>query len=126
MKREIEKPWGKEKILHADNKYVMKELHIRKGKRLSLQYHIYKEETLYLVKGEAEIYMCSPAAWAMGEEYNRQFKPIKLKSGGYVTIQEGWIHRIEAIKDSIFLECSTPELWDVERIEDDFGRVGNK
>lgn len=125
MKKEIIKPWGKEVILHADNHYVMKELHIKKGHKLSLQYHIWKTETLYLVKGKAEIYLCSPSMWALAEDDERKFKPIEFKEGDYTTIQAGWIHRIEAMEDCVFVEASTVELWDVVRIEDDYNRVGD-
>ena len=122
MKREILKPWGKEILLYATDKFVMKELHINKGHRLSLQYHIYKEEAMYVHKGKVNINISSPATWSMNnEEFTTN--PIELNVGNHIYIERGWIHRIEALEDSIILECSTNELWDVERIQDDFGRV---
>lgn len=123
MIKNIRKPWGSEEILHADNHYILKRINIKKGKKLSLQYHIYKTETLYLIKGKATVYLCSPSIWAINEEFERRLDPMDFEVGSYITVEPGWIHRLEAIEDCTFLEASTIELWDVVRLEDDFGRI---
>jgi mannose-6-phosphate isomerase-like protein (cupin superfamily) len=105
--RIIEKPWGFEKI-HYVGKYVVKELFIKKGHRLSLQYHKVKTETLVLMSGIARV--------VAGED-------SEVMVAGYVKhIEPGTVHRIEAWEDAVFIECSTPELEDVVRLEDDYGR----
>jgi len=122
MERIIEKPWGKEVIIYATDKFVMKELHVKKGHKLSVQYHIYKEEAMYLIKGKVNISLSTPTAWSMNDDrFNTN--PIEINEREHIYIQKGWIHRVEALEDSIILECSTPELWDIERIEDDYNRA---
>jgi mannose-6-phosphate isomerase-like protein (cupin superfamily) len=109
----IEKPWGKEEILEANDKYVVKKLYIKKGHRLSRQYHEYKHETLYLLKGKAKVNL---------NIFMPEDTIIDMSVGDYIVINPKHTHRIEAIKDCEFLECSTPELWDTVIISDDYGR----
>jgi mannose-6-phosphate isomerase-like protein (cupin superfamily) len=119
VKREISKPWGKEINLHVNNKYIVKKLIINKGHRLSLQYHIFKEETLYLLKGKCKLTIIIPPS----TPEDSKIDPIDMEPGMDFTILPGWIHRIEALEDSEILEASTIELWDVERIQDDYNRI---
>ena len=111
MKTEIvEKPWGRELIWAKNGKYVGKILFVKKGERLSKQYHNIKDETMLLYKGEVDI--------TIGEETRR----IKAGEKESFEIKPGVVHRIEAIEDSEIIEVSTPELWDVVRIEDSYSR----
>jgi mannose-6-phosphate isomerase len=105
----IEKPWGYEIIWTHTKSYVGKILHINAGKRLSKQYHIEKEESLYVIKGI--LYM----------ELNGQTE--RLLPGQSFYVAPGVIHRFWANEVSVdLMEVSTTQLNDVVRIEDDFGR----
>jgi len=105
----IDKPWGNEVWLVTNNKnYSLKILNIKKGKRLSLQYHTIKDESLYLDDGIAHITIDN--------------KEFDIGPGAVLEIPPGTLHRFEAIIDCRFIEVSTPELEDVIRIEDDYNR----
>ena len=107
--KEVEKPWGKETWLVYNDRYALKLIFIAKGKRLSLQYHKIKTESWYILKGLLEI--------TLGEE------TFQASPGEVFHIPNGMIHRLKAIEDSEIIEVSTPELDDVVRVEDDFGRL---
>jgi len=114
----IPKPWGYEIVFTPPSlKRVGKILYVKKGHRLSLQYHDKKEETLCLLSGKAKIWL-----------ENRQGKILRLPMRpkiGY-TIPAGQKHRIEAIKDSCVAEVSSPEIGKTFRIEDDYERETEK
>lgn len=116
MSEIIEKPWGYEEILEKNDKYVVKILHLNKGKRLSLQYHEVKTETLFLKDGRGMI-----------EIHPNGLKKtlILLQPLQSVHIPAGQVHRMASFDTDDFelLEVSTPELDDVIRIEDDYGRI---
>lgn len=104
----VEKPWGREIWYAHTVDYAGKVLLVSAGKRLSLQKHEIKEETLYLLSGKVILtYGDQTYDWEPGEA---------------VHIPTGTVHRFEAVEDSVLLEVSTPHLDDVVRIEDDFGR----
>jgi len=110
----IEKPWGQEIILSTPNlPYTAKILEIKAGKRLSLQYHDQKLETLCLFSGEANI------IW--GNDQNNLTTEKMVASNGY-TITPGTVHRFEAITDCQLFEASTPETGTTFRLEDDTER----
>jgi quercetin dioxygenase-like cupin family protein len=48
----------------------------------------------------------------------------EMQPGERLHITPGTIHRMTAIEDSDIMEVSTPELDDVVRLEDRYGRVG--
>ena len=105
----VKKPWGKEIWFAQTKKYVGKLLFIRKGHRLSLQYHKKKDETLYTLNGPCDL------------EINGQKK--KMKNGSSVHFPPKTVHRITAkYCDVLLVEVSTPEVFDVVRIEDDYKR----
>jgi len=111
----IEKPWGREIILSTpDLPYTAKILEIKAGKRLSLQYHDQKLETLCLFSGEANI------IW--GNDQNNLTTEKMVASNGY-TITLNTIHRFEAITDCQLFEASTPETGTTYRLEDDSKRL---
>jgi mannose-6-phosphate isomerase len=105
----VEKPWGREIWFAHEARYAGKVLEIRAGHALSLQKHERKEETLYLQSGTIRFHY-------NGVEF-------EMRAGECLTIRPGDIHRMEAVEDSVFLEVSTPELDDVVRLEDRYGRT---
>jgi quercetin dioxygenase-like cupin family protein len=119
----VEKPWGRE-IWYADQSaYAGKVLEIRKGRRLSLQYHERKAETLYLLTGKVRLTIRAltpgetPAAALVTPADESVWSP-----GAALHIRARTIHRFEALEDSVLLEVSTPDLTDVVRLQDDFSR----
>lgn len=108
-----EKPWGREIWFAHLAGYVGKILEVKKGARLSLQYHEKKTETQYVFKGEVKL--------TVGKDKN-QLQELILKTGDKYDILPYTIHRIEGLEDSIIFEVSTPELEDVIRLADDYGR----
>ncbi len=112
MKR-IDKPWGYEILWALTGKYAGKILHVRRGASLSLQYHRYKDETMYLFHGLARIEL-----GMRGKIRSRTLVP-----GNAVRIPPGRRHRLTALKTSTVFEVSTPQLSDVVRIEDRYGRA---
>ncbi|HEX8169507.1 MAG TPA: cupin domain-containing protein [Thermoanaerobaculia bacterium] len=109
----VAKPWGYELIFARTDKYVGKILHINRGESLSLQYHEMKEETLYVVDGELRLTI----------EKDGDRRELMLRKGESFHIPPRLIHRMEAIEDTDVAEVSTPELDDVVRLEDRYGRV---
>lgn len=109
MKKVI-KPWGWELWFAKTRQYVGKVIFIKKGHRLSRQYHRFKHETIYADSG----------TWRLEIGKNRRI----MKPGTSVTIPPGTIHRFCAIKQDVrLIEVSTPQVKDVVRLEDDYGRV---
>jgi len=109
----VPKPWGYELIFAKTERYVGKILHINRGESLSLQYHEMKEETLYVVDGELRLTI----------EHDGDRRDITLRKGEAFHIPPRLIHRMEAIADTNVAEVSTPELQDVVRLEDRYGRI---
>ena len=109
----VPKPWGYELIWAKTDRYVGKILHINRGERLSLQYHEMKEETLYVVEGELLLTI----------EYEGDRREMPLRKGESFHIPPRLIHRMFAVADTDVAEVSTPELHDVVRLEDRYGRV---
>jgi mannose-6-phosphate isomerase-like protein (cupin superfamily) len=112
--RRVEKPWGYELIWAETQLYVGKILHVRKGEALSLQMHREKDETLHLLSGEIRL-VAGPSIEFLSEVY--------LRCGESFRIVPGTVHRIEALADSDVLEASTPQLDDLVRFEDRYGRT---
>ncbi len=110
----VPKPWGYELIFARTGRYVGKILHINRGECLSLQYHEMKEETLYVVRGELRLTV----------EYDGDRRVLPLRAGQAFHIPPRLIHRMEAVEDTDVAEVSTPELDDVVRLEDRYGRAG--
>ena len=109
----VPKPWGYELIWAKTDRYVGKILHINRGESLSLQYHEMKEETLYVVEGELLLTI----------EYEGDRREMPLRKGESFHIPPRLIHRMFAVADTDVAEVSTPELHDVVRLEDRYGRV---
>ncbi len=113
MARRIAKPWGHEEIWAESGRYVGKLLSIRKGHRLSLQLHREKDETIRVSRGRLRLTL---------EADSGELVVSLLGPGESRHIPPGRKHRFEAIEDCELIEVSTPELDDVVRIEDDYGR----
>ena len=114
--RRVPKPWGHEIIWAHTDRYVGKILHIKAGQALSVQYHERKDETVHLLRGEL-IY------WVQLDGEDRE-RDMQLKAGDSFRITPGTIHHMEAVTDCDVLEASTPELDDVVRLKDRYGREG--
>ena len=112
--RTVPKPWGHETIWANTDRYVGKILHIKAGQALSVQYHNLKDETVHLLSGEL-VYRVQ-----MGEA----LEDMHLEKGESFRITPGTIHQMEAVTDCDVLEVSTPELDDVVRLSDRYGREG--
>jgi mannose-6-phosphate isomerase-like protein (cupin superfamily) len=112
--RRVDKPWGYELIWAHTDRYVGKILHIRAGESLSLQYHRRKDETLHVLRGEL--------VFRVGAE-GEPLREVPLRRGMSYRVVPGTRHRLEAVTDCDLLEASTPELDDVVRVEDRYGRV---
>jgi mannose-6-phosphate isomerase len=110
----VPKPWGHETIWAHTDRYVGKVLHIKAGHALSVQYHDRKDETVHLLTGEL-VYRVQ-----MGDA----LEDMRLKAGESFRITPGTIHQMEAVTDCDVLEVSTPELDDVVRLSDRYGREG--
>ena len=114
--RTVAKPWGHETIWAHTDRYVGKILHVKAGHALSVQYHERKDETVYLLSGEL-IYWVKP-------EGAEDLQDMKLRPGESFRITPGTVHYMEAVTDCDVLEASTPELDDVVRLRDRYGREG--
>jgi len=110
----VTKPWGHELIWAKTDRYVGKILHIRAGESLSLQYHRVKDETIMVLTGRMEL-----VTFADGESPQAR----ELVPGEPFHIAPELRHRMIAIDDTDVIEVSTPELDDVVRLEDRYGRA---
>ena len=113
--RRVEKPWGHEIIWAHTASYVGKILHIEQGRQLSYQYHRKKDETIYVLSGVLDLEMPSPS------DGKRRW--TRMQTGESFRIVPGVRHRMRAFETCDVLEVSTPELDDVVRLEDDYGRT---
>jgi len=110
----VEKPWGYEIIFAHTEHYVGKLLFVRAGEQLSLQFHKEKDETIYVHEGKIELEIGEPGG------------PLDTEivgPGHSFRIKPGTVHRWRALEDSAVLEASTPQLDDVVRLEDRYGRA---
>ena len=113
--RRVDKPWGHELIWALTDRYCGKILVIETGRRLSLQYHEQKDESILVLSGRLRLLL---------DDDDGVLTDRELAAGESAHIAVGRRHRYEAIERVELVEVSTPELGDVVRIEDDFGREG--
>jgi mannose-6-phosphate isomerase len=113
--RRVDKPWGNELIWADTDRYVGKILVIEAGRRLSLQRHLVKDESIYVAAGRLRLFLEDDEGTVCVEE---------LGPGEFRRVPTGRIHRYEAIDRCELIEVSTPELDDLVRLEDDYGREG--
>jgi mannose-6-phosphate isomerase len=112
----VEKPWGYELRWAMTERYVGKVLHINAGEALSLQYHEIKDETILLSQGLMRLDL---------EDKQGELQTHTLRVGDVVRISPHTKHRMTAIEDCDVFEVSTPEIEDVVRLEDRYGRVAS-
>ena len=107
--RRVEKPWGHEIVFALTDRYCGKVIFVRAGEQLSLQFHERKDETVYLHSGQIELEIGGAVE--------------VVAPGASFRLVPGAVHRWRALEDSLVLEVSTPELEDVVRLEDRYGRA---
>ena len=112
----VPKPWGHETIWAHTERYVGKILHINAGHELSVQYHNRKDETVYLLWGEI--------IYRVQREGDDILDDVQLNVGESFRIAPGTIHQMIAVTDCDVLEVSTPEVDDIVRLSDKYGREG--
>jgi mannose-6-phosphate isomerase len=114
--QKVEKPWGHELIFARTDRYAGKLLFVRAGESLSLQFHNVKDESWYVLEGRAKLEFGAPGERMLVSEV--------VGRGASFRLQAGTVHRVNAIEDTTIIEVSTPELDDVVRLEDRYGREG--
>jgi mannose-6-phosphate isomerase len=111
----VDKPWGHELIWARTDRYVGKILHIEPGHVLSLQYHNKKDETIHVLKGEIIL--------RLQPDRNGPLTERRMREGESFHISPTTVHQFEAVTSSDLLEASTPEIDDVVRLKDRYGRA---
>jgi mannose-6-phosphate isomerase-like protein (cupin superfamily) len=111
----VEKPWGWEDRFAVTDRYLGKVIHINPGEMLSLQYHQHKDETIYIVRGVMDLQL---------ENDRGEIEVHRLSPGMSIRIEPGRKHRMVAVEECEFFEVSSPEIDDVVRLEDKYGRAG--
>jgi mannose-6-phosphate isomerase len=112
--KRVDKPWGYELLYALTDRYCGKVIFISGGEELSLQFHREKDETLYVQSGRVELQIGDPG---------RPVDTEVVGPGRAFHLQPGTVHRLRALEDTVVLEVSTPELDDIVRLEDRYGRA---
>jgi mannose-6-phosphate isomerase len=110
----VDKPWGYELRFARTDRYAGKVLFIKAGSQLSLQYHDVKDEAFFVQSGTLDLVLGAGA----------EQRVVRNEAGDSHRITPGTVHRFRAVTDVLMFEVSTPELEDVVRLEDDYGREG--
>lgn len=114
--RRVDKPWGYELIWALTGVYCGKVLHVRSGHSLSLQFHREKDEAWLVQAGRAKLELGDAGETVLHEEV--------IAAGAAFHFAPGTVHRVTALEDTTIVEVSTPQLDDVVRLEDAYGREG--
>ena len=114
LPRRVSKPWGHELWFAHTDQYAGKLIHLAAGHRVSLQYHHAKDETSYLLSGRL-LLVEGPTPDQLTER--------ELLPGAAWRFEPGVVHAIEALEDAVVIEVSTPQLDDVVRLDDRYGRA---
>lgn len=109
----VTKNWGEERWL-AQGPFALKVIRVDPGQRTSLQYHEEKEEANFVLTGAGRLHY--------QDEQSRTIVSLAIERGTVVHVRPGVVHRIEAVTPLLLIEASTPQLDDVVRLEDDWGR----
>ncbi len=111
----VDKPWGYELRWAVTDRYLGKLIHVDAGRSLSLQYHVQKDETLFVLSGDLDLVL---------EDDSGTVRTHRLTAGMSARVRPGRRHRFRAVTDVDICEVSSPEIDDVVRLEDDYGRAG--
>src|ERR1700682_5059377 len=111
----VEKPGGYELRWGVTDRYAGKILHVNKGEALSLQHHERKDALQYVMSGAVDIEL---------RDSDGALTTYRLKAGDTLHITPGTRHRLTALEDTDIFEVSTPEVDDVVRLEERYGRAG--
>jgi mannose-6-phosphate isomerase len=114
--RKVEKPWGWELIWALTDDYCGKILFVKAGESLSLQFHNVKDESWYVLEGRARLELGAAGEGTLDHEV--------IAPGSAFHFRPGTVHRVTSLEDTKILEVSTPQLDDVVRLEDRYGREG--
>ena len=109
----VEKPWGYEELVECNDKYVVKKLFMKAGHSCSIQYHKLKKETIMVLSGTLKI-STGPSLESLTHKL--------YKLGETITIEPYTVHSMSSVEDCLYTETSTNELWDVVRLQDNYGR----
>lgn len=109
----VGKKWGEERWL-TQSPFAFKVIRVDAGQRTSLQYHEEKEETNFVLAGTAKLHYQDHTTGSVVS--------MDVEPGMVVHVKPGVVHRIEAVTTLLLIEASTPQLDDVVRLEDDWGR----
>ena len=112
----VDKPWGYELRFAITDRYLGKVIHVNQGEALSLQYHEAKDETLMMTEGVMDLELARE---------DGVMETHRMKQGDCIRIVPGRQHRMIAVEDCEFFEVSSPEINDVVRLEDRYGREGS-
>jgi mannose-6-phosphate isomerase len=112
----VDKPWGHEVIWAVSDSYAGKILFIKAGESMSLQFHNVKDEAWYVLEGRAKL--------ELGAAGERMLNNEVIGPGAAFRFPPGTVHRLTAVEDTTIVEVSTPQLDDVVRLEDRYGRAG--
>ena len=112
----VEKPWGHELIWAHTDQYVGKILFVKAGESLSLQFHREKDESWLVQSGRAKL--------ELGSVGDAMLKVEIIAPRAAFRFRPGTVHRVTALEDTTIIEASTPQLDDVVRLEDRYGREG--
>jgi mannose-6-phosphate isomerase-like protein (cupin superfamily) len=113
--RKVDKPWGWELVWAETDDYVGKLLFVRAGEALSLQFHEVKDESWLVQEGRARLEL---------GEVGGELEIIEIAPGDTYRFRPRTVHRVTAVEDTLVIEVSTPDLDDIVRLEDAYGREG--
>jgi mannose-6-phosphate isomerase len=111
----VDKPWGYELRWAITDRYLGKIIHVNAGHALSLQYHVQKDETIFVLAGDLDLVL---------EDESGSLNTHRLTAGMSARVRPGRRHRFQAVSDVDLCEVSSPEIDDVVRLEDNYGRAG--
>jgi mannose-6-phosphate isomerase-like protein (cupin superfamily) len=108
-RRGVPKPWGWETLWTLTRRYAGKILHIRRGQQLALQYHREREESFLVRTGRVILVL---------EDARGQLRELWLGPGDAQHVPPGRLHRLIALEDCEVFTVSTPEIDDVEHVDE--------
>lgn len=112
----VDKPWGHELRWAVTDRYIGKLIHVKKGHQLSLQYHVQKDESIFIVSGLLDLVL---------EDAAGELNVHRMTPGMTARVRPGRRHRFIGVEDTDLVEVSSPEVDDVVRLEDSYGRAGS-